>query len=69
MGQVINFSRVFCLVSQGKTIGAMEVAVKNITSASNPDNKYLDSIVRPIVNAKNKIIGKATPWIATGPLL
>jgi hypothetical protein len=36
-GQVISFSRVFCLVSHGKTIGAIDVAVKNIINDTNPD--------------------------------
>ncbi len=37
IGQVINLSSVFCLVSQGKTIGPIDVADKKRTIAINPE--------------------------------
>jgi hypothetical protein len=37
IGQVISRSSVFCLVSQGKTTGPIEVDVKNSTIAINPE--------------------------------
>jgi len=61
IGQVINRSRVFCLVSQGKTTGPMEVDVKNSTIAINPLIIKIGRISLPMVNAKNNIIGKAIP--------
>ncbi len=69
IGQVIKRSRVFCLVSHGKTTGPMEVDVKNSTIVIKPLMIKRGRISLPIVNAKNKIIGKAIPWITTGPLL
>lgn len=61
MGQVINLSSVFCLVSQGKTTGPIEVVVKKITMPINPDIRKMDEIFLPIVNAKKSIIGNITP--------
>ncbi len=37
IGQVINLSSVFCLVSQGKTTGPIDVADKKRTIAINPE--------------------------------
>jgi hypothetical protein len=39
IGHVISLSSVFCLVSQGKTTGPIEAAVKNKTIASKPEVK------------------------------
>ena len=44
IGHVISFSSVLSLVSQGNTIGAMEVEVKNIISDTNPDTTWGGSI-------------------------
>jgi hypothetical protein len=37
IGQVINLSNVFLIVSQGNTIGAIEVDVKKAVIAINPE--------------------------------
>ena len=69
MGQVINRSSVFCRVSHGKTTGPMEAAVKKSTIAKSPEMTYIGFTCRPIVNAKNNMVGMRKPWMMTGPLL
>ena len=69
IGQVIRRSRVFCLVSHGKTTGPMDVEVRKSTIVISPEIIYNGTITRPIVKAKNNIIGKRIPWMTTGPLL
>jgi len=60
-GHVINLSKVFLIVSQGKTIGPIEVEVKKIIIAIKPDINKMGWIVLPSVNAINRIAGKRIP--------
>jgi hypothetical protein len=69
IGQVIRRSRVFCLVSHGKTTGPIDVEVRKSTIVISPEIIYNGTITLPIVKAKNNIIGKRIPWMTTGPLL
>jgi hypothetical protein len=66
---VITRSKVFLIVSQGNTIGPMEVEVKNIVIAIKPEIKYNGSTLLPIVKATNNITGNRIPCINTGGLL
>ena len=61
IGQVISRSNVFRIVSQGKTNGPIDVAVKKRTIAISPEIKKGVGIFLPIVNVKNNIIGKIIP--------
>jgi hypothetical protein len=69
IGQVIKRSKVFCLVSHGKTTGPMDVEVRKRTMVISPEIIYNGTITLPIVKAKNNIIGKRIPCMTTGPLL
>ena len=60
-GQVIKRSNVFRIVSQGKTNGPIDVAVKKRTIAISPEIKRGVGIFLPIVNVKKRIIGKIIP--------
>jgi hypothetical protein len=69
IGQAINLSSVFCLVSQGNTMGPIDVAVRKITIEVKPETMYSCSMSRPIEKAIKSTIGNNIPWITTGPLL
>ena len=60
-GQVIKRSNVFRIVSHGKTNGPIDVAVKKITIAINPEINSGVEIFLPIVNVKKSITGKIIP--------
>jgi len=69
IGQVISLSKFLLIVSQGNTIGPIEVEVKKTTIPISPDNKYIGFITLPRVKAIKRIIGKIRPCIITGGLL
>ena len=60
-GQVRSRSSVLSRVSQGKTTGPIEVAVRNEIIAIKPEIIKIESTSRPKVKAKNRISGKRKP--------
>lgn len=67
-GQDINLSRVSAWVSQGVTMGDIEVEVKNKTIARSPGiRKSMDSL-RPTMKERKRKRGSRIPNITTGPL-
>jgi hypothetical protein len=61
IGQVINLSKVLLIVSHGKTIGPIDVDVRNVIIAINPEITYVGSTFLPMVKAIKSIIGKSIP--------
>ena len=69
IGLARTLSIVLAFVSQGVTIGAIELAVKSRIIANNPETTYIGWMTLFIENARKSTIGNKTPAIITGPLL
>lgn len=61
IGLVINLSRVLRIVSHGRTIGPIDVDVRKISIAINPEIRKRGGIFLPTVKEKKRMIGKKIP--------